>query len=827
MTPIFNEEDVLHKLKHFLPAQAPLKDFVHHNTLHSFQEKEFFKGLRSASTLFGYRTIWSFYEYREFYRDGKISDEIINKVILTQKGSETKKWFALMMSMPEEDNLQQRIGLLRNLWSKKLKIDLPTMVNLNLFKITNAYLDQGISIQKFPNHEKGLLKAVQMIERNTLFELFHSKRVKELLFKENKSLKELLEIIVGDETLFQQYLFDQQFSHPGWSGMVAVIEHKPETLLDKKEIQLFDFIYLELLFEIDALDKVFNSSWLPIEKLVETPPSPLFAEVELNEYWAVKELWQESLEWMYFDNVLAGITLQDKRREKSSPNFQAFFCIDDREESLRRHIEGLEPNCATYGTPAHFSLEIMYQPHESKFHTQICPGGSQPKHLIKGFDPSAKKMNSEIHFNKNSQNLFSGWMIAQTVGFWSAIKLFLNVFRPSANQMHSSSFEHMSHTVDLKYSNAHGESENGLQIGLTVPEMANVLKKELLSTGLKTGFAPLVYFFGHGGSSTNNPYYAGYNCGACSGRPSSVNARIIARIANRSDVREILENEGISIPISTQFIGGLHDTTRDEFVFYDEQKLNETRRGLHETNKKLFTKALINNAHERSRQFVSINKNETITKIHKEVKLRSVALFEPRPELNHSNNCLCIVGNRSLTRNVFLDQRAFLNSYDYKLDPNGEILKGVLNAATPVCGGINLEYYFSRVDPERLGAGSKLPHNVVGLYGVVNGIEGDLRTGLPIQMTEVHDPLRLMMIVEHLPEIVLKAIESNPATYEWYKNGWMKLAVIDPTDKQIYIFRDGDLHPYLPINRKIEKVDDLSPIFNSETYNLPVFQINS
>jgi uncharacterized protein YbcC (UPF0753/DUF2309 family) len=242
MTPIFNEEDVLHKLKHFLPAQAPLKDFVHHNTLHSFQEKEFFKGLRSASTLFGYRTIWSFYEYREFHRDGKISDEIINKVIQTQKGSETKKWFALMMNMPEEDNLQQRIGLVRNLWSKKLKIDLPTMVNLNLFKITNAYLDQGISIQKFPNQEKGLLKAVQMIERNTLFELFHSKRVKDLLFKENKSLKELLEIIVGDETLFEHYLFDQQFSHPGWSGMVAVIEHKPETLLDRKEIQLFDFL---------------------------------------------------------------------------------------------------------------------------------------------------------------------------------------------------------------------------------------------------------------------------------------------------------------------------------------------------------------------------------------------------------------------------------------------------------------------------------------------------------------------------------------------------------------------------------------------------------
>lgn len=38
----------------------------------------------------------------------------------------------------------------------------------------------------------------------------------------------------------------------------------------------------------------------------------------------------------------------------------------------------------------------------------------------------------------------------------------------------------------------------------------------------------------------------------------------------------------------------------------------------------------------------------------------------------------------------------------------------------PVCGGINLEYYFSRVDNQKLGAGTKLPHNVMGLFGVAN-----------------------------------------------------------------------------------------------------------
>ena len=148
------------------------------------------------------------------------------------------------------------------------------------------------------------------------------------------------------------------------------------------------------------------------------------------------------------------------------------------------------------------------------------------------------------------------------------------------------------------------------------------------------------------------------------------------------------------------------------------------------------------NAVERCRRFDTVPLDVTPEQALQVVRRRSVSLFEPRPEYNHATNASCVIGRRGLTDGLFLDRRAFLSSYDPTRDPSGETLVAVLRAVVPVCAGINLEYYFSRLDPRRYGAGTKLPHNVNGLLGVCNGIESDLLNGLPTQMTEIHDPVR-------------------------------------------------------------------------------------
>lgn len=823
----FNEHDVLHALKHHLPAQAPLKDFIHHNTLHSFQHISFHQAVREASAIFGYRVSLSLSEYRSMYEQKRISHDILRRVIIARKGERNLNEWEQKVLFSKQTKSAPRIGSLRSTWKRHYAIDMDSLVHPLLFRILCSYLDQGIAIWSFPVQGKTFINSIRELERKSMTSFFRTRRAKELLLKTTCEIKDLLDILIGDESLYEQYIYDQQFAHQGWSGMFSTIEDQPQTLLEQKKPSIHDLIVFEILLEIDAMDYSFGDTWKPMARVLTQRPQPLFSPMDESELDAITAIWQEAFEWTYYDQVLAAVVSQAPRQITTSRSFQAMFCIDDRECSLRRYLEERDPCCETFGTPGFFSVEFFFQPEDGKYYTKLCPAPVTPKHLIKETGGTSRRK-KELHFNKHSHSWHGGWLISQTLGFWSALKLFLNIFRPSMTPATASSFRHMDKFSKLTIENRSPEDrENGLQIGFNIEEMALRVEGLLKGIGLIKNFAPVIYVVGHGSSSVNNPHYAAYDCGACSGRAGSVNARTICYMANHPRVREMLRNRGIDIPDSTQFVGGLHDTTRDEIQFFDEDSLSPDNGIRHSKNEQTFIQALDKNAKERSRRFVSVNTRQTAEKIHARILRRSVSLFEPRPELNHATNTLCVVGRRSMTRELFLDRRAFLNSYDYTIDRDGELLFSVMKPLGPVCGGINLEYFFSRVDNQKLGAGTKLPHNVMGLFGVANGIDGDLRPGLPSQMIEVHDPIRLLVIVEHFPHVVLKTIQKAPDVYEWYINDWVRLVAVDPETRKLYLFESGTFVPYIPLATGVQSIDEVTPHIESTQDNLPVYSLSS
>ena len=839
--PGFDEAHVLHELKHYLPSQTPLRDFIHHNSLHAFQHMKFYEGIFTASKIFGYQVTLPLSEYRDLYRIGRIKKDILDRVILQRKGVEhLEEWRHRVVEKEYDTCNHPRVGSLRSHWKSRYKIDLDSLVQPLLFRILCSYLDQGISIWKFPGTGKGFLASVRELEKNSYSSFFKTQDARTIFLNNDCGIEELLKIVVGDKSYYKQYLFDQQFSHQGWSGIVSAVEDQPNSLLDRRLITLREVIILELLLEIDALNYHLGKDWQPLCDNLLVDPANLFEPVPDTETKEVFIILQDAFEWSYYDNVLAGIETVKKRGNivPSRKSFQALFCIDERECSLRRHIESTDMECETFGTPGFFSVEFFYQPLNGSFYDKLCPQPVTPKYLIKEIEVKEKRKH-ELLYTKLTHTFLIGYLVTFTLGIVSSVRLFLTLFRPKMSPAISNAFGHMLKTSRLTIENTNpADRENDLQIGFTVEEMAARVESLLRGIGLIRGFAPLVYAIAHGSSSANNPHHGAHDCGACSGRPGSINSRVFAFMANHPGVRKLLAERGINIPVDTQFVGGLHDTASDEIAFYDENILAGENLKKHRDNSAAFETALDLNAKERSRRFSSISTKMPIREIREAIRQRSVSMFEPRPELGHGTNTLCIVGNRNLTSSLFLDRRAFLNSYDYRTDPEGKFLLGVMRPLGPVCGGINLEYYFSRVDNHKLGAGTKLPHNVMGLIGVANSCDGDLRPGLPVQMIEVHDPVRLLIIVEHYPDIVLKTIQSTPEMYEWFINEWVHLVVAHPDSGDFLYFKDGLFTRYVPVARQPDLVQDVHSLLESskkmetnETVdatreNLPVYLLN-
>ena len=152
-----------------------------------------------------------------------------------------------------------------------------------------------------------------------------------------------------------------------------------------------------------------------------------------------------------------------------------------------------------------------------------------------------------------------------------------------------------------------------------------------------------------------------------------------------------------------------------------------------------------------------------------------------------------------MTKNIDLEGRAFLYSYDYRQDPDGKILTLILTEPMVVAQWINSQYLFSTLDNVAYGSGSKVTENITGKIGIMQGNASDLMSGLPLQLVyssdkeAYHEPVRLMTIVYASPCFIDTIIEKQYVLQKLFRNGWVLLICIDPENTHYHYFLDRDL----------------------------------
>ena len=729
----------------------PLYSFVTSNPLSGYEGMPFKEAIQLAKKNMGSTVLPAASMFCQAWKNGEIDQNLLHKM-LSEAGMHQSPEFYLQEMESEKSFI-----------SKNSNHELDRIVS----KWLSVFVDEGLAEWEMPGKSNGFFTAWRNL-------VIHDKQINVGSVDEIPATpNEVLSFVLGNYP--QQKPVDIFRYHlaalPGWVAFIKYRLSENSTWQQKYPITLEDYLAVRL--------------WIAKHIGAEI----MVTEVDQkSSFFELRYIWLKAWERSFQNNLTTRLNenlqqIKDVNPTETLPLAQIVFCIDTRSELIRRHIEA-KNNYETFGYAGFFGLAMDYEDPISGLVRKSCPPILNSNYIICETAQNNQEHNLERFKQKVGYVKFADFlsqrlknMLPSAFGYVEGAGLFYGF-----SLIYRTLFPNYSSMLKVNTTNYEKTCQPELHpIKSTLPEISvdekvNILKSAFELLGWKT-FSRLVVFAGHGSHSSNNPFGSSLDCGACAASPGRHNARMLAKLANLPEVRMALKEKfEIDIPKDTFFIGAEHNTATDEIVLFDAEIPQSHILIINQLKSDLF-----------NIQQSAISERQGMKKNGLKTALRKVGNWaETRPEWGLAKNAAFVVAPRKITKDLDLESRCFLHSYDWEMDEEGLALEAIMQGPMVVTQWINNHYYFSTVDNERFGGGSKITHNVTGKFGVFQGNGGDLKIGLPLQSVNssdklnFHQPLRLSVIIQAPLSRVEKILHRNHQLKSLLDNEWIYLLIIDP-----------------------------------------------
>jgi len=801
-----------------IPPLWSLKNFVAVNPFVGLTDRHFIEATRLMQQVGHGEMLMPAGFYREQIATGRIQENDLAAAVAIAKDTLPVAW-------TEEMNYYGLAALQESLHNSATESTAPPVMTFadyldaqsqsgwaafvvgEISKWCSAYFDQGQSSWRMPWRHLGLFaawKAAARLDANP--ELTGLEKFRAYAAAQPDDPWELIDRALGKlgvpDALQPDFLHRQLMSLTGWSGHVQYLVRE-KSMAGQADDSLAQLLAIRLVYDLALRQQFGNDArvfgeWQRQLARVENDGG------QISPGLLVRFVAQQALECGYQNELTA--KLKRHTPHPAAPgkkSLQAIFCIDVRSEVFRRALEAQSEQIETIGFAGFFGMAIEYLKFGQPSGGAQCPVLLTPKIKIRealpGENSAGEKMLlRQMNFrqtvngawNAFKTSAISCFSFVETAGLWFGVKLARDslALAPAEPAYAGGGRRRFCPKIERELYCPEQPGHYG-ETGIALADQISLAAGALKNMGLVSNFAQVVLICGHGSATANNPYGAALDCGACGGHTGDANARVAAAILNQPVVREGLAQQRIEIPNETIFIAGLHNTTTDEILIYEDQALSA---GQALELKKI--KGWLSAASKRARRerATSLGLAEgTDAELDEKIFARSRDWSQVRPEWGLAGNAAFIAAPRERTKGLNLGGRIFLHNYHADLDADKSTLELILTGPMIVASWINLQYYGSTVDNRRFGSGNKVLHNVVGTFGVWQGNGGDLQPGLPLQSLHDgtrlrHEPLRLSVFVEASRADISAILAKQPGVLELIQNGWVHLFAIEEAGKKFY-----------------------------------------